>query len=72
MSDLGFARIDDIEGEMSPVILQEVNKILKACFEQAKAILNNNQHMIHKLVDFVIKNKEIDEKEFIAQIEKGV
>lgn len=72
MSDLGFARIDDIEGEMSPVILQEVNKILKGCFEQAKAILNDNQRIIHKLVDFIIKNKEIDEKEFIAQIEKGV
>ena len=72
MSDLGFARIDDVEGEMSPVILQEVNKILKTGFEQAKTILKDNQQLIHNLVDFVMKNKEINEEEFVKQIEKGV
>ena len=71
MSDLGFARIDDVEGEMSPLILQEVNKILKTCFDKATSILNDNQEHIHRLVDFVMEHKEINEEEFISKIEKG-
>lgn len=71
MSDLGFARIDDVEGEMSPLILKEVNKILKECFDKATSILNDNQEHIHRLVEFVMKHKEINEAEFISKIEKG-
>lgn len=71
MSDLGFARIDDVEGEMSPLILKEVNKILKTCFDKATSILNDNQEHIHRLVDFVMEHKEINEEQFIAKIEKG-
>ena len=39
--------------------------MLKECFEKSKQILSENRKTIEKLVDYLIKNKEINEEEFM-------
>ena len=69
MSNLGLAQIDDLECEMTPVIYEEVNKILKACYDETVELTNKNKAGIERVVEYILKNEEIDEATFIKELE---
>ena len=65
MSKVGLGQIQKADGEMSKIIQEEINRILESCFKDVKDLIKNNQYKMNKVVDILLKNKEIDEKEFI-------
>ena len=65
MSKVGLGQIQKVDGEMSKIIQEEINRILESCFKDVKDLIKNNQYKMNKVVDILLKNKEIDEKEFI-------
>ena len=72
MSNLGLAQIDDLECEMTAVIYEEVNKLLKECYDEVVALTNKNKAGIERVVEYLLKNEEIDEKTFIKEFENKV
>lgn len=65
MSDIGFAYIERIDGEMEKIVLDEVNKILKKAFEDAVEIIENNKIKMEKAIEYLMEHKDINEEEFI-------
>lgn len=65
MSDIGFAYIEIISGEMEKIVLDEVNKILKKAFEDAIEIIENNKIKMEKTIEYLMEHKDINEEEFI-------
>ena len=68
MSDIGFGQIFDTSSEMSVLIQNEVNKILKECYNDSEKILSENKEQVLKLVDYLLEHKEIDEEQFLSQL----
>ena len=54
--------------EMSVLIQNEVNKILKECYNDSEKILSENKEQVLKLVDYLLEYKEIDEEQFLYQL----
>lgn len=65
MSDIGFAYIERISGEMEKIVLDKVNKILKKAFEDAIEIIENNKIKMEKAIEYLMEHKDINEEEFI-------
>ena len=65
MSKLGYGRIFKVDGEMTTIVQNEVNDILKECYEQAIKLINTNKTKMTKVIDYLYEHKEIDEETFI-------
>ena len=65
MSSLGFGQISNPEGEMAVLVHKEINKILDECFKRAVDLINENKEKMKKVIDYLIKEKEIDEEKFV-------
>ena len=70
MSDLGFGQIKKVEGELAVKVQEEINKILDECYKETSSIINENKEQMNKLADYLLKNKEIHEEEFINILNK--
>ena len=53
---------------MSVLIQNEINKILKECYNEAEKILSENKEQVLKLVDYLLEHKEINEEQFLSQL----
>ena len=60
MSDLGMAKINKHEIEMTKAVYEEANKILAKCFADAKAYVTKNKNNIDNVIEYVRKHKEVD------------
>ena len=65
MSDIGLAKVTNPDGEVAKAIWDEENKILKQCFEDIEKLLSENKEKIDRVVEFLLKQTEINEEEFI-------
>ena len=65
MSKLGYGRIFKVDGEMTTIVQNEVNDILKECYEQAIKLIKTNKTKMTKVIDYLYEHKEIDEETFI-------
>lgn len=65
MSDIGFAYIEKVNGEIEKVVLDEVNKILKKAFDDAIEIIENNKEKMENAIQYLIEHRDINEEEFI-------
>ncbi len=65
MSKLGFGQIKNPEGEIAVKVQEEINNILSECYKEACNIINENKEQMTKVVDYLLKQKEISEEEFI-------
>lgn len=63
-----LCQIFDTSSEMSVLIQNEVNKILKECYNDSEKILSENKEQVLKLVDYLLEHKEIDEEQFLSQL----
>jgi ATP-dependent Zn protease len=66
MSDLGYAKIDDLNNGMAPIVYEEINKILGECFKDAEKIITENKEKIQNVIDYLYEHKEIEEEQLIA------
>ena len=65
MSDLGYGQIKNTDGELGAKVQEEINKILDQCYKETKQILKEEEPHVLELVDFLLKEKEITEEQFI-------
>lgn len=69
MSDLGYSKIVKPTGEVQKMVFDEQNKILNKCYEEAYEIIVQNKSKMDRVIEYLLKNKEIDEKEFRREFE---
>ena len=60
MSDLGLAKIDRHEPEMTRIIYEEANKILAKCLVDAKAYVTKYRKNLDNVIEYVREHNEID------------
>ena len=65
MSDLGFGQISNPDGVLAQSIQHEINRMLKQCFDETVELVKDNKKKMDKVIDYLLKNKEIDEEELI-------
>ena len=65
MTKLGFGQIINLEGELVVKVQEEINSILDDCYKETCNIINENKEQMEKVVDYLLKQKEISEEEFI-------
>jgi len=65
MSKLGYGQIDKLEGQIALLVQQEVNDILKECFDDVKKIIIENKDKMMNIVNYLFDKKEINEEQFI-------
>ncbi len=70
MSRLGFGQIMELEGEMAVKVQEEINSILDECYKETCNIINENKEQMTKVIDYLLKQKEISEDEFINVFNK--
>ena len=71
MSSLGFPVVEDSQtNSLMGKIYEEENKMMKECFEQSKQILSDNRRVVEKLVNYLMRHKELTEEEFLKVIGK--
>ena len=69
MSSLGFPVVEESQANsLMSKIYEEENKMMKECFEQSKQILSENKRIVEKLVNYLMKHKELTEEEFLKTI----
>lgn len=64
MSNLGLYTFP-YENNIDKYIYIEANKILSECYEKTLKLLKENKAKTEKVIEYLLKNKEINEKEFI-------
>ena len=64
MSELGLYTFP-YEENIDKYIYEEANKILSECYEKTIKILTENKEKTEKAVEYLLKNKEINEKQFV-------
>ena len=69
MSDLGLYTFP-YENDTERYIYIEANKILKECYDKTIQILTENKDRTKKAVEYLLKNNEIDEKQFLEIMNK--
>ena len=65
MSKLGYAQIENPDGAMAIRVQEEINAILAECYESTLKIINENKKDIEKIVEFLLKEKEITGEQFL-------
>ena len=71
MSSLGFPVVEDSQtNALMGKIYEEENKMMKECFEQSKKILKDNRIIVENLVDYLMKNKELTEEQYLKVIKQ--
>ena len=69
MSNLGLYTFSQ-EQNADQYIYEEANKILSECYDKTIKLLEENKAKTEKAVEYLLKNKEIDEKQFLKIIKK--
>ena len=70
MGNHGLASVSYYSGEMEVVLYNQINEILDECFKKAVEIIEKNKSKMQNAIDFLFKNKEITEEEFIKEFNK--
>jgi AAA+ superfamily predicted ATPase len=70
MGNKGLAYVDKPQGEVEALIYNQVNEILQECFDETVKLIEKNKNTMERLVEYLLKNKEIDEKTFKKIITK--
>ena len=70
MCRLGYGQIKKLEGEMAVKVQEEINNILDECYKKTCNIITENKEQMTKVVDYLLKQKEISEDEFIKVFNK--
>ena len=70
MSRLGLGQIDIKGGAMEFRIQEEINYILQECYEDTKKLIEDNKAAMENAVNYLQKNREITEEQFIKEITK--
>ncbi len=65
MSDLGLGQIINPDNYLTEKVQEEMNKILKQCYDETLDLIKNNMKKVDKVVEYLLVNKEIDEEELI-------
>ncbi len=70
MSRLGLGQIDIKGGAMELRIQEEINYILQECYDDTKKLIEENKSSMENAVNYLHKNREITEEQFIKEITK--
>ena len=70
MSRLGLGQIDIKGGAMELRIQEEINYILQECYDDTKKLIEDNKAAMENAVNYLQKNREITEEQFIKEITK--
>ena len=70
MSNLGLAQIDSYGGVLELKIQEEVNNILKECYDETIKLIQDNKESMSRVVDFLYKHREITEEQFMKELSK--
>ena len=65
MSELGFGQIEETNGAMAVKVQEEINSILSECYNDTQKIIKENKQKMKNVIDFLLKQKEITEEQFL-------
>ena len=70
MSDLGYAQIEDPEGEIAKLVFEEQNKILKRCYEETAELIKKHKTNMNNVIEYLLEKGDITESEFVTEFNK--